>query len=1034
MGETMTAAPAATGGRRRRAVTLRRALVVGALVLGGLGLAGVEEPTPVSAAAPVHPTLVSAVPTNRTPHVTDGDVRTVAVAGNTVVLGGNFTGSTDPDGTVFNRSNILAFDKTTGRIRRDWVPQVDGEVVSIVAAPDGQSVYVGGRFNRVDGVLQNKVARLSIADGRPLPFQAGVNGLVSTVALSGDRLYIGGTFTSVQGRTRRFAALNAQTGAVDDDVALDVAGTHRGGDGKIWRIEPSPDGQHLVVVGNFATVNGQARNQVFKVDVNGDGPVTLSSWSTTAFSGFCASFTDYVRDVSYSPTGDYFVIVTTGAKGTGLNGLCDAVSRWAESNTANDVPQWKMYSGGDSHYSVEATGAAIYVGGHFRWTNNPYGTDSLGPGGVGREGISALDPANGLPLSWNPGRDRGHAVWQILATPEGIYVASDTDRIARYLYRGRIAFFPLAGGLPVPQPVRNVLPIQLDQYVPSGTNANRVLTRGYDGGTVPAPTTAVAAASALSGTRAAFVANGVLYTAHSDGTFKARSYDGTTLGAPTTIDLQRMTTFADDLRRMNGIVYDDGRIYYTVDGSSTLYMRYFSTESRVVGAVRFDVATSTGGLSYSQVGGMVLAGGNVYYVDRQAGTLVRSAWRAGGGIEVTGRTTVGAANANGVSWTSSVLFARQGDVPNQPPTASFTSACTGLRCTFDASASTDADGVVTGVAWTFAPGQTGSGTTATHTFSQPGTYTVTATVTDDESATAIATRTVTVADVAPTASFTASCSQGTCSVDASASADADGTIASYDWDFGDGDTAIGSTAVHSYDASGSYTIRLTVTDNRVQTATTTRPVTVTVPVASGSFVGVNGTDSSRTSNSHFTTVPAAVQPGDQLLLFVASNATSATSVTPPAGWTMLASGGTSGSRQAVFARTAVAGDAGSTVTVQLGSMSRASVGVAAYRGLRAVTPAPALLQGYKTPTTTAALGDWVLSWWMDKSATTTDINPPAGVVERRLFVGTGAGHVAVLLGDSGAPVAAGPAGGLTATPTSPVANAMAFTVLLRPTA
>ncbi len=1017
----------------RRRLTGPRLLVLGALLLGGLGLAGVDRPTPVAAAAPVHPTLVSALPNNRTPHVTNGDVRTVAVAGDTVVLGGNFTASTDPDGTPVNRSYLLAFDKATGRIRRDWAPQLDGEVFSVVAAPDGQSVYVGGRFNRVDGLSQLKVARIAIADGRPLAFQSGVSAVVTAMALQGDRLYIGGVFTSVQGRTRRVAALNAQTGRIDDNVDVAFAGTHRGGDGKIWRIEASPDGQHLVVVGNFATVGGQPRNQIAKLDINGGGPVTLSSWSTTAFAGFCASFTDYVRDVSYSPDGSYFVVVTTGAKGTGLNGQCDAVSRWAESDTANATPQWSMYSGGDSHYSVEATGAAIYVGGHFRWTNNPYGTDSLGPGGVEREGISALDPANGLPLSWNPGRDRGQAVWQMVATPDGLYVASDTDRIGRYLYRGRIAFFPLEGGVPVPQPARVELPVQLDQYAAAGGgNPARVTTRSYDGSTLSAPTTAVADAAALSGTRAAFVAAGVLYTAHSDGTLQARSYDGTTFGAPVTVDLQRMTTFANDLRNMNGAVYDDGRLYYTVSGSSTLSMRYFSTQNRVVGAVRFDVAGSGGGVSYNQVGGMVLAGEHVYYVDRQAGTLVRASWRSGGGIDGGTRTTVSAANANGLSWTSTVLFARPGEVPNRPPVAQVTAACTGLTCDFDASGSTDPDGTIAGVSWTFAPGQTGTGPTARHTYSAPGTYAVSATVTDDDGATAIGTTTVTVADLPPTAAFAATCELATCSVDASGSDDPDGEIASYAWTFGDGGTGTGETAVHTYTASGTYTIGLTVTDARGQTATASRPVTVDVPAGQG-FVGVTGTTGQPTSNRHQTTIPADVLPGDQLLLTVASNATGTTTVTPPAGWSVVSSGGTAGARVAVFGKVAVAGDAGRAVVVQLGSSSKASVGVAAYRGLAVVTPVPTPATGYRTPAATAALGEWIVSFWADKSATTTDLAPPAGVTERRSFIGTGAGHVADLLADSNGPVAAGPTGGLAATPTAPVGNALAVTVRLAPT-
>jgi len=49
--------------------------------------------------------------------------------------------------------------------------------------------------------------------------------------------------------------------------------------------------------------------------------------------------------------------------------------------------------------------------------------------------------------------------------------------------------------------------------------------------------------------------------------------------------------------------------------------------------------------------------------------------------------------------------------------------------------------------------------------------------------------------------------------DASASYDLDGEIISYAWDFGDGVTATGITATHSYSAIGFQTVTLTVTDN-----------------------------------------------------------------------------------------------------------------------------------------------------------------------------------------------------------------------------
>jgi PKD repeat protein len=80
----------------------------------------------------------------------------------------------------------------------------------------------------------------------------------------------------------------------------------------------------------------------------------------------------------------------------------------------------------------------------------------------------------------------------------------------------------------------------------------------------------------------------------------------------------------------------------------------------------------------------------------------------------------------------------------------------------------------------------------------------------------------------PTVSFAHTESGLTVSVDADA-ADADGSIASYAWDFGDGQTGAGETASHTYAAAGSYPVTLTVTDDDGATATAAATVTVTDP-------------------------------------------------------------------------------------------------------------------------------------------------------------------------------------------------------------
>jgi PKD repeat protein len=90
-------------------------------------------------------------------------------------------------------------------------------------------------------------------------------------------------------------------------------------------------------------------------------------------------------------------------------------------------------------------------------------------------------------------------------------------------------------------------------------------------------------------------------------------------------------------------------------------------------------------------------------------------------------------------------------------------------------------------------------------------------------------------NVAPTSSFTATTAGLSVSVDASASTDPDGSIVSYAWTYGDGATASGVTATHTYAADGTYTITLKVTDNAGATNSVQKQITVTAAGAGAAY-------------------------------------------------------------------------------------------------------------------------------------------------------------------------------------------------------
>ncbi|WP_046014110.1 PKD domain-containing protein [Microbacterium sp. SA39] len=166
--------------------------------------------------------------------------------------------------------------------------------------------------------------------------------------------------------------------------------------------------------------------------------------------------------------------------------------------------------------------------------------------------------------------------------------------------------------------------------------------------------------------------------------------------------------------------------------------------------------------------------------------------------------------------------------PNELPVAQFTAATTDLSVAFDGSTSSDPEGPIADYSWDFGDGQTGTGVTPTHVYDAAGTYTVTLTVRDGGSLTSSISHDVIARNpnVLPTPAFSETKDFLKLSVDASASTDTDGTIAAYAWNFGDGATATGPTAEHTYAAAGTYQVSLAVTDDRGGSATTTKSVLV----------------------------------------------------------------------------------------------------------------------------------------------------------------------------------------------------------------
>jgi PKD repeat protein len=130
------------------------------------------------------------------------------------------------------------------------------------------------------------------------------------------------------------------------------------------------------------------------------------------------------------------------------------------------------------------------------------------------------------------------------------------------------------------------------------------------------------------------------------------------------------------------------------------------------------------------------------------GNIVQYSWQFGDGSSATGVTTSHIYNTQGTYTVTLTVTDNVGAsdtetlqievISNQPPEASMVlsrvSGYAPLAIDFDASGSSDSDGSIVEYDWDFGDEATGRGSSVSHTYNTPGSYTVTLAVTDDKGA------------------------------------------------------------------------------------------------------------------------------------------------------------------------------------------------------------------------------------------------------------------------------------------------------------
>jgi trimeric autotransporter adhesin len=197
----------------------------------------------------------------------DSYVYALARSGNTLYIAGAFTAVGGQE-----RRGLAAVDATTGALQA--FPALNFGGIGHALLVSGNTLYVGGVFTTIGGVSRPGLAAINLTDGSVIEaFNAGLadpSQIVLTLAKSDTTLYAGGTFSSMGGvDSEALAALDPATGA---NLGLDLNPSHFGS-ANVSSL--ALNGTDLYIGGRFDLLGGVNRNYLAKLNTQNN---QLQSW------------------------------------------------------------------------------------------------------------------------------------------------------------------------------------------------------------------------------------------------------------------------------------------------------------------------------------------------------------------------------------------------------------------------------------------------------------------------------------------------------------------------------------------------------------------------------------------------------------------------------------------------------------------------------------------------------------------------------------------------------------------------------------
>jgi uncharacterized delta-60 repeat protein len=181
-----------------------------------------------------------------------------------ILLGGRFTNLGGQPRAHIGRLNA------DGSLDPTFNPGANNLVDAIAVQPDGK-ILVGGDFDQLDGQPRAHIGRLNEDGSLDDSFNPGATApnnilpVVITMAVQSDgKILVGGGFSTLAGQPRSgIGRLNAD-GSLDTSFNLGVGGTNAG----VFAMVVQPDDK-IVVGGSFTTIGGRSRTNLTRLNADG---------------------------------------------------------------------------------------------------------------------------------------------------------------------------------------------------------------------------------------------------------------------------------------------------------------------------------------------------------------------------------------------------------------------------------------------------------------------------------------------------------------------------------------------------------------------------------------------------------------------------------------------------------------------------------------------------------------------------------------------------------------------------------------------